>query len=83
MRFEFKSNEQNAVFECSLDNGAFAACKSDDAFGPLGDGAHTFSVRAKDRAGNVDASPAIHAWTVDTSTPDTRCSPAPAARPET
>lgn len=69
--FEFKSNEMTITFECSLDNGAFAACKSGDSFGPVADGAHAFSVRAKDRAGNVDGSPAVHAWAVDTSTPDT------------
>ncbi len=69
--FEFKSNEMNTIFDCSLDGGAFAACKSGDQLGPVADGAHAFSVRAKDRAGNADASPALHAWAVDTSTPDT------------
>jgi hypothetical protein len=69
--FEFTSNEMNVAFECRLDNGGFTACKSGDTFGPIGDGAHAFAVRARDRANNIDASPAIHAWTVDTSTPDT------------
>lgn len=69
--FRFTSNEMNVSFECSLDNAAFMACKSGDLFGPINDGTHAFAVRAKDRAGNVDASPAIDAWTVDTSTPDT------------
>lgn len=71
VRFEFRSNEANTVFECSLDSGAYTACTSGDMFGPLDDGAHSFAVRAKDRAGNLDASPAIRAWLVDTSTPDT------------
>jgi hypothetical protein len=71
VRFEFRANEPSTVFECSLDNGAYAACASGVTFGALGDGAHAFAVRARDRAGNVDASPAIHAWLVDTSTPDT------------
>lgn len=69
--FRFSSNEMNVGFECSLDNAPFMQCRSGDEFGPIGDGAHAFAVRAKDRAGNVDASPAIHAWSVDTSTPDT------------
>jgi hypothetical protein len=69
--FRFTSNEMNTMFECSLDNGAFALCRSGDQFGPIGDGAHAFSVRAKDRAANVDSTPAVHAWSVDTSTPDT------------
>jgi hypothetical protein len=70
--FKFTSNEQNAAFDCSLDSGGFVACKTGDSFGPVGDGAHSFSVRARDRAGNVDLSPAVYAWTVDTSTPDTQ-----------
>jgi hypothetical protein len=69
--FRFTSNEMNVTFECSLDNAAFMSCKSGDLVTGIGDGAHAFAVRAKDRAGNVDASPSIHAWTVDTSTPDT------------
>ena len=70
--FEFESIERNIVFECSLDGNSFAACESGDSFGPVSDGAHSFSVRARDRAGNVDMSPPIYAWNVDTSTPDTQ-----------
>ena len=70
--FEFDSMERNVVFECALDGNSFAACESGDSFGPVGDGAHSFAVRARDRAGNVDATPPIYAWTVDTSTPDTQ-----------
>jgi hypothetical protein len=69
--FEFMSNEMNVVFECSIDNAAYALCNTRDTFGPIGDGAHSFAVRARDRAGNIDASPAVYAWQVDTSTPDT------------
>lgn len=71
VRFSFMTNEMFSTFECSLDAAAFAPCRTGDTFGPVSDGAHSFSVRAKDRAGNVDASPAIHTWVVDTSTPDT------------
>ena len=35
------------------------------------DGAHVFEVRAIDEAGNVDASPAVHRWRVDTVAPET------------
>jgi hypothetical protein len=76
--FEFTSNEMNVTFECSLDNGAFATCTSGQTFGPISDGAHAFAVRARDRAGNIDATPAIHAWQVDTSTPDTQLLSGPA-----
>ena len=71
VHFTFTSNEQNVMFECSLDNGAYGACTSGADVGPIGDGPHAFAVRARDRAGNIDSSPAIHAWSVDTSTPDT------------
>jgi hypothetical protein len=70
--FTFRSAEANVTFECSLDNAGFVACASGDSFGPVGNGPHAFAVRARDRAGNIDATPAIYAWTVDTSTPDTQ-----------
>lgn len=72
VRFSFDSGERNADFDCSLDGAAYAACTSGATVGPIADGAHSFAVRAHDRAGNIDASPAIFAWTVDTSTPDTQ-----------
>lgn len=72
VRFSFSSAERNTVFDCSVDSAAYAACTSGVLFGPFSDGAHSFAVRARDRAGNVDATPAIHAWSVDTSTPDTQ-----------
>ena len=71
VRFEFRASEPGSVFECSLDSGPYATCTSGAAFGPLDDGAHAFAVRARDRAGNLDSAPAIRAWLVDTSTPDT------------
>jgi hypothetical protein len=72
VRFTFDSAEMNVTFDCSLDGASFASCASGDTLGPISDGAHSFQVRAHDRAGNIDASPAVYAWTVDTSTPDTQ-----------
>lgn len=72
VRFAFRSNEEDATFDCTLDGGAYVACESGAGLGPIGDGSHVFAVRAYDRAGNLDASPAIHAWVVDTSAPDTQ-----------
>jgi hypothetical protein len=72
VRFDFESAEPNVTYECSVDNAAFVACEPDQEFGPLGEGPHSFAVRALDRAGNVDSTPAIHAWSIDTTMPDTQ-----------
>ena len=37
----------------------------------LSGGSHTFEVRATDQAGNTDATPASHTWTVDVTAPNT------------
>ncbi len=47
-----------ASFECQIDGGGWSVCTSGQTFGPLGDGSHTFEVRAKDGANNVDPTPA-------------------------
>jgi Bacterial Ig-like domain len=67
--FEFSAGE-DASFECKLDLGDWAACVSPQGYGPLGDGAHTFQVRATDTAGNQGAA-VSYSWTVDTSEPET------------
>jgi hypothetical protein len=77
--FAFSSNESGSSFECKLDNGSFAACASPQNYAGLSDGPHTFSVRAKDAAGNVDGTPATRSWTVDTGAPNTTIDSKPAS----
>ncbi|MGH9032927.1 MAG: PASTA domain-containing protein, partial [Acidimicrobiia bacterium] len=67
--FSFGASEVGSSFECSLDRTPFAGCTSPAAFSGLGDGGHSFDVRATDEAGNADASPARHVWTVDATSP--------------
>jgi len=68
--FSFSANEAGSAFECKVDGGAFATCSSPKAYSGLGNGAHTFQVRATDAVGNV-GSPASYGWTIDLSAPDT------------
>ena len=63
--FDFFSGETGAGYECKLDGGEYAACTPSKSYSGLSNGIHTFSVRAKDAAGNVDATPATRRWTVD------------------
>jgi hypothetical protein len=66
------STDNGSRFECSVDGAAFGACSGPgDAHttGPLADGDHSFAVRAVDAAANVDPTPAVRSFTVDTSGP--------------
>ncbi|HEX4925782.1 MAG TPA: hypothetical protein VFV50_16935 [Bdellovibrionales bacterium] len=55
-------------YECKLDNAEFAVCVSPKAYTGLAAASHTFSVRARDRAGNVSA-PQTFSWTISTTAP--------------
>jgi len=67
--FTFASSESGSSFECKLDSGSWAACTSPKRYTGLAVGAHQFSVRATDAAGNTDTSPATYSWTVTTTEP--------------
>ncbi len=78
---EFTSTEAESAFQCRFDAEAFRACSgpgaTDTPATALANGAHTFSVRAIDGAGNVDATPATAAFTVLTSGPQTTINSGP------
>jgi hypothetical protein len=71
------SSEAGATFQCQLDGGVFAACTSPEAYSGLGEGSHTFAVRATDTLGNAGPS-ATHTWRVDTTAPAISISSTPA-----
>jgi hypothetical protein len=75
--FTFTATESGATFECRLDSGSWATCASPWTTTTLADGAHSARVRAKDAAGNTDASPATRSFTVDTQAPNTTIDSAP------
>ncbi len=73
--FKFDSTEPGSTFECKLDAGAFGPCPDGGKYSGLADGQHKFMVRATDKAGNADASPATITWTIDTTPPSTTLDP--------
>ncbi len=58
-----------ASYEVSVNGAAFAPATFREFFSDLPDGPYLLAVRAIDAAGNVDATPAEHRWTVDTLKP--------------
>jgi hypothetical protein len=70
--------EPGAAFECKLDTGAFEDCASPVSLSGLGEGGHTFRIRARDGAGNDELAEELRRWTVDTTPPDTAIGSGPA-----
>jgi hypothetical protein len=60
----FGASEPGSTFECKLDAADYRPCSSPVNLEYLRDGTHSFSVRSTDPAGNLDATPASHTWTV-------------------
>lgn len=62
--FRFRSDEARSAFQCSLDGRRFRACTSPFTTTRLSLGSHVLRVRARDRAGNRDPTPARDTFTV-------------------
>jgi hypothetical protein len=62
--FRFMSSEPNSTFACQIDRGTPFACASPYTSDALADGQHTFSVYARDTAGNPDLTPATRTFTI-------------------
>ncbi len=66
--FSFTDTESGVTFVCQLDVGVAGPCTSPKTYAALTDGSHTFTVQAKDAAGNL-STPTSFTWTVDTTPP--------------
>ena len=75
----FDASEAGATFEGRLDGADFAVVTSPVVLNALADGAHIYEVRARDAAGNVDATPAVAQFTVLAGPPDTTIDSHPGA----
>jgi hypothetical protein len=69
---QLAADERRARFACRVDGGRWKACPARTQVPALPAGDHDLDVRASDRAGNVDPTPATVTWTVE---------PAPAPKP--
>lgn len=69
VHFDFAADEDDSTFLCSLDGAEPVACVSPQVYQALGEGAHVFSVNAKDAAGNIGKVPATFRWSVDVTAP--------------
>jgi hypothetical protein len=74
--FGFSASERRSTFECRVDSFDWRSCRSPILYVEVPDGDHTFSVRARDRYGNVDETPAVWDWTVDSDGIDEPSEPA-------
>src|SRR5439155_18865239 len=54
--FSFSDTEPGVTFECRLDGGGYSSCSSPRACAGLGNGSHTFRVRALDAATKASTS---------------------------
>ncbi len=80
--FTFSADQGGCTFEGRLDGGAWAPITSPHTFGDIPIGARIYEVRATNPGGQIDATPASHAWTVQTPPPTVGTIPRNAPIPE-
>ena len=59
VKFRFASSEPGSTFACKLERRRFRPCASPKRYRKLERRRHVFRVKARDAAGNVDATPAV------------------------
>jgi hypothetical protein len=73
--FAFTDDDGTVSFRCRLDGGAFALCTSPITYDGLGEGSHTFRVKAVDPAGN-ESTVTSYSWYIDLTNPVVTIDPA-------
>ena len=74
--FQVTIDQGGARRECRLDDAPWGSCTTreyynDTQYSALADGPHRFEARARDGVGNVQPTPVVRTWTVDTIQPTT------------
>jgi DNA-binding beta-propeller fold protein YncE len=77
--FRFASDQAGAAFVCKIDGGRFDPCEPVSTLGPLADGRHRLTVKAKTK-GDDDLTPATRSFRVDTTGPQVRITRAPRSK---
>jgi len=67
--FVFSSSESGSGFAYNLNNNGWQSCGDRLDLTGLADGEHIIEIRASDRSGNIDPSPAVFRWLIDTRAP--------------
>ena len=62
--FRFVSTEARSTFLCRLDSKPWLPCRSPKVVRNLKLGRHTFRVKANDRTGKIDPTPAVRRWRI-------------------
>ncbi len=62
--FRFTADEPGSRFQCRHMNGPWTGCSSPKVYRNLANGLHRLRVRAIDKAGNVDSTPAQDTWRI-------------------
>lgn len=62
--FRFTASEPVLRYECRLDDELWHRCTGEERYEALSEGRHTFTVRATDRAGNVEVKPVVFEWDI-------------------
>ncbi len=70
--FVASNSDHTILFECKIDGSKWSKCKNKTDYSQLGEGEHSFFVRAVDKAGNFDKTPVIFNWEIDLTPPKTK-----------